>query len=90
MNPMQLKLKPRDISQTCTNESKYHKAKIVCFSFLMFGIGVTYQTYFNNLVYRSTIFQQRALATQETFTNFRNPLDPNTMAVLNADLFKPS
>ena len=47
------KLKPGDIKETCEKESKYHKAKIVCFSLLMFGIGTTYQTYFNNLVYRS-------------------------------------
>ena len=85
-----MKLKPSCLKETCENESKYQKAKIACFALLMFGIGTTYQTYFNNLVYRSTIFQQRALAGQETFTNFRNPLDPNTMAYLDADLFQPS
>ena len=32
------KIKPRDLKETCDGESKYHKAKIVCFSLLMFAI----------------------------------------------------
>ena len=39
-------VKPGQLKETCERESKYHKAKIVCFSFLMFGIGTTVQTYF--------------------------------------------
>ena len=84
------KIKPRDLKETCEGESKYHKAKIVCFSLLMFGIGTGVQTYFQNLIYRSGIFQQRALANQETFTSFRNPLDPNSMKYLNGGHFQPS
>lgn len=85
-----MKIKPADIKETCENESKYHKLKIAMFSILMFGIGTTYQTYFNNLVYRSGIFQQRALAGIETFTDYRNPLDPATMSKLESIMFQPS
>ena len=85
-----MKLKPGDIKETCENESKYHKAKIVAFSFLMFGIGTTYQTYFNNLIYRSGIWQQKALAGEVAFTPYRNPLDPNTMKHLRSGFFQPS
>ena len=87
-----MKIKPGQLKETCENESKYHKAKIVCFSLLMFGIGTTYQTYFNNLVYRSGIFQQWALAgdSDYKFTDYRNPLNPNTMAYLKSQMFQPS
>lgn len=60
-----LNFKPAGIKECVENESKYHKLKIVGFAFLMAGIGTTYQSYFNGLVYRSGIYQQRALAGQE-------------------------
>ena len=45
----------------------------------MAGIGTTYQAYFNDLVYRSGIYQKRALAGQETFTNFVDGENPLTL-----------
>lgn len=70
----------------------YHKAKIVCFSILMWSIGTTYTSYFNNLSYRSGIFQQKALAAEAgyEFTDFRNPLDPRTLDKLEHNYFQPS
>jgi hypothetical protein len=83
-------MKPAGIKECCENESKWQKLKIVCFSILMASIGTTYQSYFNNLVYRSGIFQQRALAGQERFTNYRDPLNPYTLAELDGHYFKPT
>ena len=62
-----MRMKPAGIKQLVENESVYHKAKIVCFSLLMFGIGSTYVQYFDTLVYRSGIFQQKALANEEGY-----------------------
>ena len=72
-------LKPAGIRDCCEKETKYHKLKIVGFSLLMAAIGTTYQTYFNGLVYRSGIYQKRALAGQETFTGFRDGENPATL-----------
>ena len=49
--------KPAGLRENCANETKYHKLKIVGFSLLMASVGTTYQTYFDNLVYRSGIYQ---------------------------------
>lgn len=55
-------LKPRQIKECCEMEDKYHKAKIVCLSLLMFGVATTYGGYFDDLVFRSGMWQQQALA----------------------------
>ena len=90
-----LNFKPSMIKECCENESYKHKVKIVGFSLLMAAVGTTYQTYFNDLVYRSGIYQQRALAGLEAFTNYRDGDDPETLwnakndlDVLNAKDFK--
>ena len=84
------RMKPAGLKELVENESVYHKAKIVCFSLLMWGIGTSYTTYFNMLAYRSGIFQQRALAGDEEFTDFRNPLDPRTIDKLEHNYFQAS
>ena len=58
-------MKPADIKACVENESMGHKIKIVGFSILMASIASTYAGFFDNLVYRSGIFQQRALAGEE-------------------------
>lgn len=55
-------LKPSQIKECCEMEDKYHKAKIVCLSLLMFGVATTYGGYFDDLVFRSGMWQQQALA----------------------------
>jgi len=55
-------LKPRQIKECCEMEDKYHKAKIVCLSLLMFGVATTYGGYFDDVVFRSGMWQQQALA----------------------------
>ena len=45
----------------------------------MAGIGTTYQSYFNGLVYRSGIYQKRALAGQETWVDFIDGENPATL-----------
>ena len=87
---MKMSYKPADIKDCCENESMGHKVKIVGFSLLMFGIATSYQGFFDNLVYRAGIFQQRALAGQENFTDFRNRRDPNTLKVLGSGFFEPN
>ena len=64
--------KPRDLKVSVDDESWGHKVKIVAFSVAMASVATTYQSYFNNLVYRSGMYQQRALSGQETFENFRD------------------
>ena len=51
-----MRFKPAGLKELVENESVYHKAKIVCFSILMWSIGTTYTHYFNTLTYRSGIF----------------------------------
>ena len=55
-------LKPSQIKECCEMEDKYHKAKIVCLSLLMFGVATTYGGYFDDVVFRSGMWQQQALA----------------------------
>ena len=43
-------------------EDKHHKAKIVCLSLFMFGVATTYGGYFDDLVFRSGMWQQQMLA----------------------------
>ena len=74
-----LSFKPAGIKDNCENETKYHKVKIVGFSVLMAAVATSYQTYFNDLVYRSGIYQQRALAGQESFASFVDGEDPATL-----------
>jgi len=62
--------KPRDLKVSCDDESWGHKVKIVAFSVAMASVATSYQSYFNNLVYRSGMYQQRALSGQETFLEF--------------------
>ena len=57
-----MKMRPADLKETCERETKHHKLKIVCLSALMGSIAITYQSYFDNLVMRSGMFQQHALA----------------------------
>lgn len=45
----------------------------------MAGIGTTYQSYFNGLVYRSGIYQKRALAGQESWVDFIDGENPATL-----------
>jgi len=74
-----LNFKPAAIKNCMEDESKYHKAKIVGFSLLMAGVATTYQSYFNGLVYRSGMYQQRALSGYEQFTYFRDFKNPGTL-----------
>ena len=52
-----LTFKPAGIKECCENEDKYHKVKIIGFSVFMAGVAAGYQSYFNDLVYRSGIYQ---------------------------------
>ena len=65
-----MRMKPSQIKECCEMEDKHHKAKIVCLSLLMFGVATTYGGYFDDLVFRSGMWQQRALAGKETQIDF--------------------
>jgi len=73
--------KPRDLKASCENEGMAHKAKIVCFSLTMFAIANTYGAYFQNLMYRSGIYQQHALAAKPgyQFMEYIDGDDPRTL-----------
>ena len=81
-----LQFKPAEIKKCVEDESKYHKVKIIGFAFLMAGVGTTYQSYFNGLVYRSGIYQKRALAGQETWRDFVDGENPATLWNLKNEL----
>ena len=81
-----LNFKPAAIKSCMEDESKYHKAKIVGFSLLMAGIATTYQSYFNGLVYRSGMYQQRALAGLEDFTDFIDGKNPEELWQMKNEL----
>ena len=74
-----LKFKPSDLKTSCESEGFAHKAKIVCFSLAMFTVANTYASYFQNLVYRSGIYQQHALAAKEQFMEYIDGSDPRTL-----------
>lgn len=61
-----LQFKPRGLKQNCESETKYHKARIIGFSALMGSIALTYQTYLQNVVYRSQQFQDQVMAGQKS------------------------
>ena len=81
-----LQFKPAGIKENVENESKYHKIKIIGFAFLMAGIGTTYQSYLDGLVYRSGIYQKRALAGQETWLDYIDGENPATLWNLKNEL----
>lgn len=74
-----LKFKPSDLKTSCESEGFVHKAKIVCFSLTMFAVANTYASYFQNLVYRSQIYQQHALAGNLPFMEYIDGSDPRTL-----------
>ena len=59
--------KPRDLKASCDNEGKRHKVKLAAFAAVMFTISNTYSSYFQNLVYRSGMYQQHALAGESNY-----------------------
>ena len=65
-------MKPSQIKETCESEHKYQKVKIVCLSLFMAGVATTYGGYFDNLVFRSGMYQQHALAGNVSQVNFVN------------------
>ena len=59
---------PKHLKNACETEHWSHKAKIVCFAWLMCSIATYYQYYFNMLVFRSGQYQMAALAGEAGFT----------------------
>jgi len=57
-----MNIRPQAVKTMFESESKMQKFKIVCFSLAMAGSASWFQSYFDNLVYRSEQFQMRALA----------------------------
>ena len=57
-----MNFKPMSVKIMFETESNMHKFKIVCFSLAMAASASWFQSYFDNLVYRSEQFQMRALA----------------------------
>ena len=89
--------KPRDLKASCENEGNPHKVKIACFALTMFTVATTYSSYFQNLMYRSGIYQQHALAGEANyqFMEYIDGDDPRTLweeknllAVLDSKDFK--
>lgn len=76
-----LKFKPSDLKTSCESEGFAHKAKIVCFSLTMFAVANSYASYFNNLVFRSQVYQNHALAGDDgfEFMEYIDGSDPRTL-----------
>ena len=60
-------MKPRELKRMCENEHWSHKARIVGFSVFMASIAGYYQYYFDMMAYRSTQYQNAALAGEAGF-----------------------
>ena len=71
--------KPRDLKASCENEGKAHKVKLAAFAATMFTIANSYSAYFQNLMYRSGIYQQHALAGNIAFMEYIDGNDPRTL-----------
>lgn len=78
-----MNIKPQAVKTMFDNESNVQKFKIVCFSLAMAASSSWFQSYFDNLVYRSEQFQMRALAGDSDwygemkFANYFEKLDAN-------------
>ena len=73
--------KPRDLKASCDNEDNGHKVKLAAFAGVMFVISTTYSSYFQNLMYRSGMYQQHALAGEANyqFMDYIDGDDPRTL-----------
>ena len=77
----QFVFKPRDLKASCEKEGNAHKVKLAAFAAVMFTISNTYSAYFQNLVYRSGMYQQHALAgeAEYQFMEYIDGDDPRTL-----------
>ena len=62
--------RPKDLKENVEQEGNVHKAKIICFSVAMGLVAAGYQSYYDNLTYRSTQFQGKAYAGQKAFLDY--------------------
>ena len=71
--------RPKDLKDNVEREGKVHKAKVICFSVAMGAMAAGYQSFFDNLTYRSAQMQGMALAGKKDyeFRNFRDFNDPD-------------
>ena len=69
-----MRMKPSQIKECCENEPFWKKVKIACLSIFMGAVATTYGGYFDNLVFRSGMFQQQLLGNKVTQTNFIDKL----------------
>ena len=59
--------KPKEIKANCEEEGMVHKAKVVCFSVGMMFVCGMFTAFFDDLVYRSGRFQERAIEGELSF-----------------------
>ena len=62
--------RPKDLKENVAEEGNVHKAKIICFSVAMGLVAAGYQSYYDNLSYRSAQFQGKAMAGKLAFLDY--------------------
>lgn len=69
-----MRMKPAQIKECVESEPFYKKVKIACLALFMGAVSSTCGGYFDNLVFRSGMYQQQMLAGNVPTTNFLNKL----------------
>ena len=69
-----MRMKPSQIKDLCEKEPFYKKVKVACLALFMGAVSSTCGGYFDNLVFRSGMYQQQMLAGNVPVTNFLNKL----------------
>ena len=84
-----MRMKPAQIKETCESEPFWKKVKIACLALFMGAVSSSFGGYFDNLVFRSGMFQQQMLAGNVPTTNFLNKLRANDLSAAGDPFFQP-
>ena len=71
--------KPAHIKECVEVEHFWHKVKIACLSLFMAAVATTYGGYFDNLVFRSGMWQQQALGNKVETIDFIDKLERESL-----------
>ena len=78
-----MRFKPRELKQLVEKESWKSKVRIIGFAFLTGAIAGSISQYYDYLGYRIQQYQDRAMAGQETWAEYRDPISSDTWAMKN-------
>ena len=84
-----MRMRPAQIKECVENEPFWRKVKIACLALFMGAVSSTAGGYFDNLVFRSGMYQQHMLAGHLDQINFLNKLDSNALLQAKDPFYNP-